>query len=1021
MKNVKKSTKNNMYIKFFVTFIIVIYFSYFSSNLNKVFCTGGSNENSIVIQTKSTDAYGKLYISAIKFKNGSHGGRTFERRALRYKKMTFYTYSPISSDCNENIAMQQYVIENTEGGHEGANHLVSSANGNVKKGMCNPINHLYLGDGSGHNDGYEWRYMGYDENGKVMNNPYFPDDGADGININSYVWVKKGISSGLNEAPKGPLRMNLLLQQYPLSKNPYNRGYDANDWLDVFDIQSDPYEMGGAYVGYWHHPGSSSLYYNTLVVPSLVPPRDLNISYYEIRMEDENGDPGQLVYAVSNTYNSNMELVRNVSKPQINVYSGAKYFFTAKVQNLSNKPTLKKPISIGFKAYYDRYVNTKIDPSTYETFNSTNIPYNGSIPAYSTATFKWTYTLPLCVKLYGDTESVYPSMTMLNAFIPDYFSPYDDEDNSNNEVDCDTKENINKRPIFNVKASQDLSLSNTLLIRRNVPKVQEILNQYNSISSRIAKKTFIYNNIATLKKYQINTASLSAEDNGYILILDITKVSGYFSSFPLVNSRILEYNESGKVVKDTPTPLKSDYAISSNQHAYLMYNYLPEGHFVIINSKITNSLAENTNPKNDLMVKGYGCYLNVGIKNFQANKKVLVVPEGEDSVTIPITFSFKKVYSDSLSKNVARTVSVDIDELNTDGSTKQKVYSGNTVVTSNGAYQDIAPVTINETVNKTDKTKRFRATINVFPCTLNEMDGRDSGNSATDYKNVFADNKADLSINVSGPVPCPVCNTVNTDNSWSTNYTLYNWKGNWKTRTCSYNTSEEDGKDEDGNTKYKTVTHYYDCSGCEITAWYEYPSVSYNESYKITNIYFRSKLTKDTKKGNDGWVDVLNGGSAIIKAGYGFELKSTTKYSTNLFADSPKPWKTEESGHPGVYCNGRDVSPSLSATDLSQTATMGVYLPFGNTKYSMSGSSSGDWYNYTTNYTLNDREFLGKTTKGIYVKPDARDGDYIIRLDTATVQPNGLDTTGTPMCDSRKFTLKIKGSYTDDLKTQIVQ
>lgn len=68
----------------------------------------------------------------------------------------------------------------------------------------------------------------------------------------------------------------------------------------------------------------------------------------------------------------------------------------------------------------------------------------------------------------------------------------------------------------------------------------------------------------------------------------------------------------------------------------------------------------------------------------------------------------------------------------------------------------------------------------------------------------------------------------------------------WVTKTCTK--EEEDGKDAQGNTKYKTVT--YDCSECEETPAYYFVHCSNGSEYTVSEnkYYFLSAKFKQPKK-----------------------------------------------------------------------------------------------------------------------------------------------------------------------------
>ncbi|WCK57710.1 hypothetical protein PP175_27115 (plasmid) [Aneurinibacillus sp. Ricciae_BoGa-3] len=236
-------------------------------------------------------------------------------------------------------------------------------------------------------------------------------------------------------------------------------------------------------------------------------------------------------------------------------------------------------------------------------------------------------------------------------------------------------------------------------------------------------------------------------------------------------------------------------------------------------------------------------------------------------------------------------------------------------------------------------------------------------------------------------------------NEWTTRFYFYQWWGHYE---C----------DKDGCW----------CVTDRTAQWTR--DIPFHEDMRIQHIYFRSKSTVDKVGGNanrdSAWVDVVNGTPAVIKAGYGFELRVVTNYSTNTYNDTPKSW---EEG-----CNGLSVHPSY--TPVNPTERIRVVFPFrddyGNqVSMTLVGATSGIWYDQTSQYTFNTRTVIDHPEQKLYVSPETRDGDYTMRVETepfyGSYDKPYYQFMGTVLCDVKNVTIRVKGSYLDDLHTHIIQ
>ena len=209
-------------------------------------------------------------------------------------------------------------------------------------------------------------------------------------------------------------------------------------------------------------------------------------------------------------------------------------------------------------------------------------------------------------------------------------------------------------------------------------------------------------------------------------------------------------------------------------------------------------------------------------------------------------------------------------------------------------------------------------------------------------------------------------------------------------------------------------------------------TVSYEEQFGIKNIYFRSKYTKDKNYGNDGWVDLLNASQkdlAIIQAGYGFELKVITNYSTDAF--TKKTWSVWNDGVSGTRVSNMNTKANYGMEDIfvelpGTTSTRKILSSSGyeGTTLGLVASKkvSGDTVTWT--YTVKPKVTMGvKETPKIFIPEDMKDGDYTLKIYTPPVPGVGSinKKTYSAMCDRKEVKIKVRGSAMNDLNSHSTQ
>lgn len=406
--------------------------------------------------------------------------------------------------------------------------------------------------------------------------------------------------------------------------------------------------------------------------------------------------------------------------------------------------------------------------------------------------------------------------------------------------------------------------------------------------------------------------------------------------------------------------------------------------------------GENITNANDTMCKEYRTEFdankNYSIKSFKSTPSSLLVGPTTNGTSTPTTFAF---------------------EIVNDSSDRDPLPSNPFVVIRKGSnviWSDYVSVPIGETI-------KHEVTLNLF----HYLGNQDYNVEVNPYRNVlefvqgvynpYADNTKSLNISTKQSTYCKDCLPPQTQSYWVE-----------KIYESSY---------EGTPGIWGGYTYCFDSRRYDLTEF-----ADFREKYEIEKIYFRSKVTKDNDhSGNQGWVDVTNGQPGKVKAGYGFELRVVTKYSTNRN-------RQRTASPPRDMCNFSRVSPSgPTAVDSPNTISVTTNLRTGdyllNNEYCTKLEllrTGGPWYSRTKEFQLPTRQSLdGKTVNNkIYTSEKAKPGIYTWNITTDDFlgyQPSDpnvqkVDTsfyqnTISTLHDCK--TLNIQVLPQDDLKTHIVQ
>ena len=255
------------------------------------------------------------------------------------------------------------------------------------------------------------------------------------------------------------------------------------------------------------------------------------------------------------------------------------------------------------------------------------------------------------------------------------------------------------------------------------------------------------------------------------------------------------------------------------------------------------------------------------------------------------------------------------------------------------------------------------------------------------------------------------CSVIKNINSFTVNHAINNYNGSL-VKWSKFNNSATYSFYKYGNGSKSTSTR------------------TYNETYKITSIKFKSKDTTDKGYGSNGWVDLTKASekdNAIIKAGYGYELAIEVEYKTNALSNQPKAYDTRNNS----------TSKGTTVTNLSNKANVykDIYVRTSDGKTlsatGMYGTVSAfDVTTVTSNenttvlrYTMKNTTQNGVSTPmKIYTSENAKDGSYGLTVWTPTITGVGNPQKATTnLCDEEGVKYTIKGSMYDDNQDSIIQ
>lgn len=827
----------------------------------------------------------------------------------------------------------------------------------------------------------EWRTLGLTYTGNAVDNPYFPAD-YPSANGKWEPWLKNWIAEPWNygwteqtafdrDDKKVQWFVDYFFAENPKFRRPsMSIQADAADWAKSFTVQTNPDKSTGILTGF--HKVNGKLYYATLLMKT--PPKS-NLRVVEYSVYDK--ETGKLIG--KQTLDPNVNIPKDGSAlPEERFYydengkeakkayveHGKTYVIKAKVKNMIVKDLDGKDTTYTPIRLNQNYA---YDLKSQE-YGSWNESYPNSVTTTKPEiTIKYGKTVDFSKQIIGGTEKTWeytvpPTVEKEIVFQAEIVEGFKKK-NENTWAADDVG-----RLRFYIAEEDIATPDEALLINQDGVPVQDVVpHQTYSLRFYVDK---------VLGKKAVGDPN----DN----------TNPFASVEVVVSDKKISKTITG-VAKEVLTPQGKRVAIEI-PNAITPQTSIIEATWQIAQKHRDNK--QSTNPANDgPHKKTWASDINISVNNLDIKASSFMLPVGKSSTTETLTFNF-----DIMNENVENQAK-DIDVvIKKDG---RDIWSNSINVPANVIYT--VPMVTVPGINLGEGENAF--TVEVNPPPRKWLEFWSKANNAND---VYKDNIATNSVMVHKNKPAQNCLVLNNQNTWQTTHYLREWHGY---REEWYHYTEEEG----GHW------HSY-CVTTSERSWTE--NISYYERYQITNVFFRSKLTKDQalRDGTgDGWVDIVNGKEGEVKAGYGFEIKYVVKYQTNTYSASPKPWYSD--------CSGKSVSPS-HGSHVDAPDTLQITMPFNDqsgqpVRYSLAPSSeTGSWDNLTQTFEMPvHKAFNLKNTREIFTNISAKDGDYPLRIDTYSYFYGSYDKPSTSkyLCDYKIVTISIKGSNKDDLKTHLTQ
>lgn len=979
--------KNKKKLVLIFTILLIV----FSSTLVFASDWGGSSNTELLpggTQIKFRSAYDQS-------RGYGYNGFIFTKN---YYESQYGIYSPVKSgDAQPYLTMRRYLRENTQvslgstGEHLVGDTWWSRQSGqpdyNLKKGSADPTKYgptAYNGDNTGTFrmtnyspvKNYEFRYLGYTKDGVVIESPFFPSDNSAGVSPELKNWYTF-------------TQMNTSYSSLRHIETDYNRDMDGNKAKRTFEAWFSSAEIGEKFKSMallkGASPGEEWKYWNQRMAIltdiddgagvikgwhnvngrmwyqtfAIPKPPENNITLTKLELIDP--DTGEVV--IAHTRELDETDVMNVSKQNV--------YYT------NYEAVIQKGKTYKIRAEY-MYNSKAKDASALPRPTQTGsivldrqYAYDGNTHKYNT--FNEEYMMANGKGLTSFDKTVVLQPGEKAHFEWDYVVP--------DSVQTTGSLYAKVPPVYTENADDlvrdDNWLHLTFKVAQNDIGFVAPVELFNSGGRKVE---FVYPDEAHTVKFNLKHF-LGDKAIG----LDPT-------TNPKTTIDVEIKDGSNTVIRKTT--IRAEELLNPKSQIVMEVKNISTPTTMIKACATINPIHKekgfNSNPQNDTICKVFAQAKNYAIKDLKVSPHFINVPDGVNATTQTLNFRFTVAHEgqDGYGDNPIVVIRQG----------GREIARASVSVSAGHEVTEVWPIPVNLRFGE----NAFEVEVNPAPRTIEEF--RSTG------LDPYADNKKTDSVIVRRNPKCIDCDKgVRTKNTWSEIFDMHEHLAHRESYTCCRRTS-------DGGVSCKT------CSRCVTDSdryWTEIKN--FYEEYKITNVFFRSKWSKDTR-GGDGWVDLLTS-EGKIKAGYGFELKIVTKYETNRGSIPPVPntWRRDCSylaRYPGI---GYVSNPNIVSLKMPYSDGFG-----NNVCYILNAENSrGSWTNNTKEYQLPHRDsFNIKTERKIYINEKATPG--IQELQIVTDKFDGYDPDA-PVDTSNKKTLqdcktvKFEILANDDLKSHIVQ
>lgn len=822
----------------------------------------------------------------------------------------------------------------------------------------------------------EFRYMGYSEFGTIVNNPYFPADHPNNLNVLQYPWDDPVVPNFNFPTPYDALpQLKADLAKYYLLQNAKTKqpsvfstgiggslSYKINYWKDKFLLGGHP----GLTTGIWQGTRDNGMRYRTVVTPGLPKP---NLRVNSLVLLDKNRN--RLGEYIVDTSSNPPKIIKgyplyNLTPMSAKLKAGEEYELVVNVKNMMDNIPLTGRAFIKVLLLYDnnaKKIVYELDKNGNPNVNKSNIVDAGrNFGKNETIAFRYKFTL---------TDA--KERIRIIAEIPeDYFK------NGDNYILDDDMGHL----VFDVLGN-NLTLTKIEFLQNGIPTTTPVAG----------------------KQYKVRY---------YV------KYTGANSNNPVTFgiSNILVKNKDGYRINSVNTLTKTEklingqtYIFETNESFYINKPYIyAEGVVTAFNE---NS-QWNTDPNDDFKNHEISAIENLSIKISKVTPNVVYKDKNSGTyVTYQVEYYID--YEFPANKYITTLVSFNMSS----SYTNPKTFGNSQYLLLKTGKN--GPFTFN---TNSVYLPPSASTFNVnFEVAVNP-----DKKSPTEESN-WKDNIDKISTSVvptNNNNPCPNNVAVHTYNYWTQKYELYKWEGHWEEYDCSYwrCTSYSTYTDEKGNSHSYCSNYEYvkrTCSVC-ITdkTWYEYPTKYTYERYEIEKVLFKSKQT-----GNN-WIDLVNS-VGNIKAGYGFELEIYLRYQTNRLSSEPAQWSGCTSGQL-VYPNAVPVyMPTNVYLIMPDGQIISNTTNYGANPLLEVKTQTYSWDDRLIVYRIKSGNTFGvKDTNKLYIDENTADGYYNMTICNEPFSGHPLQWGSQlgvkqTLYDKKTLTIRVLGGYVDDIKTHITQ